>query len=92
MTEHVNLLEGVDPYEASANVNALLTQIETAYALTARLQKPQPDQLPLTSRRRRPARERTEMYKFYYDEVLDEVPKGRRVSTSARRSSARSSS
>ena len=28
----------VDPYEATANVNALLTQIETAYALTARLQ------------------------------------------------------
>lgn len=38
MTNHVNLLEGVDPYEATANVNALLTQIETAYALTARLQ------------------------------------------------------
>ncbi len=38
LTDHVNLLEGVDPYEATANVNALLTQIETAYALTARLQ------------------------------------------------------
>jgi flagellar hook-associated protein 3 FlgL len=38
LNEHVNLLEGVDPYEASANVNALLTQIQTAYALTARLQ------------------------------------------------------
>lgn len=38
LSEHVNFLEGVDPYEASANVNALLTQIETAYALTARLQ------------------------------------------------------
>lgn len=36
--EHITLLEGVDPYEAQANVNALLTQIETAYALTARLQ------------------------------------------------------
>jgi flagellar hook-associated protein 3 FlgL len=38
MSEHITLLEGVDPYEATANVNALLTQIETAYALTARLQ------------------------------------------------------
>jgi flagellar hook-associated protein 3 FlgL len=38
LNEHVNFLEGVDPYEASANVNALLTQIQTAYALTARLQ------------------------------------------------------
>lgn len=38
MNDHVTYLEGVDPYEASANVNALLTQIETAYALTARLQ------------------------------------------------------
>jgi flagellar hook-associated protein 3 FlgL len=38
MTEHITALEGVDPYEATANVNALLTQIETAYALTARLQ------------------------------------------------------
>ena len=36
--QHVTDLEGVDPYEATANVNALLTQIETAYALTARLQ------------------------------------------------------
>jgi flagellar hook-associated protein 3 FlgL len=38
MTQHITALEGVDPYEATANVNALLTQIETAYALTARLQ------------------------------------------------------
>jgi flagellar hook-associated protein 3 FlgL len=38
LNEHVSFLEGVDPYEASANVNALLTQIQTAYALTARLQ------------------------------------------------------
>ncbi|MFA5950157.1 MAG: flagellar hook-associated family protein [Hyphomicrobium sp.] len=36
--EHINELEGVDPYEATSNVNALLTQIETAYSLTARLQ------------------------------------------------------
>jgi flagellar hook-associated protein 3 FlgL len=39
ITEHVNLLEGVDPFEASSRVNALLTQVETAYALTARLQR-----------------------------------------------------
>jgi len=32
-------LEGVDPYEASTRVNALLTQIETSYALTARIQQ-----------------------------------------------------
>lgn len=38
ITEHINALEAVDPFEASANVNALLTQIETAYALTVRLQ------------------------------------------------------
>jgi flagellar hook-associated protein 3 FlgL len=38
LSEHITNLEGVDPYEATANVNALLTQIETAYALTARLQ------------------------------------------------------
>lgn len=38
LNEHIMQLEGVDPYEATANVNALLVQIETAYALTARLQ------------------------------------------------------
>lgn len=38
LNEHIMQLEGVDPYEATANVNALLIQIETAYALTARLQ------------------------------------------------------
>jgi len=38
LTEHIGQLERVDPYEATAKVNALLTQIETAYALTARLQ------------------------------------------------------
>ncbi len=36
---HVGSLEGVDPYEASTRVNNLLTQIETSYALTARIQK-----------------------------------------------------
>lgn len=32
-------LEGVDPFEASSRVTALLTQIETSYSLTARLQQ-----------------------------------------------------
>ena len=35
---HIGQLENVDPYEAQARVNGLLVQIETAYALTARLQ------------------------------------------------------
>jgi flagellar hook-associated protein 3 FlgL len=39
ITNHISLLEGVDPYEASTEVNSLLTQIETAYALTARIQR-----------------------------------------------------
>jgi len=34
---HINLLEAVDPAEASTRVSTLLTQLETAYALTARL-------------------------------------------------------
>ena len=38
MTNHISLLEGVDPYEASTRVSALMTQVETAYAMTARLQ------------------------------------------------------
>lgn len=32
-------LEGVDPYEASTRMNSLLSQIETSYALTARIQQ-----------------------------------------------------
>lgn len=39
LTEHINSLETVDPYEASTRVSALITQIETSYALTARIQK-----------------------------------------------------
>ncbi|KFB09174.1 flagellar hook-associated family protein [Nitratireductor basaltis] len=35
----VNEMEGVDPYEASTKLNELLTQIETSYALTARIQQ-----------------------------------------------------
>ena len=38
LTEHVGDLERVDPYEATVRVNSLLQQIESAYALTARLQ------------------------------------------------------
>src|SRR5690606_20421809 len=32
-------LEGVDPYEAATRVSALMTQIETSYSLTARIQQ-----------------------------------------------------
>jgi flagellar hook-associated protein 3 FlgL len=37
-SKHITNLEGVDPYEASARVTALMTQIEVSYALTARMQ------------------------------------------------------
>ncbi|MEQ8305120.1 MAG: flagellar hook-associated family protein [Hoeflea sp.] len=36
---HINDIEGVDPYEASTRVNSLLAQVETSYALTARIQR-----------------------------------------------------
>lgn len=39
ITTHVGALEAVDPGEASSRVAQLLTQIETAYAMTARLQQ-----------------------------------------------------
>ncbi len=39
LSKHVVELEAVDPYEASLRVTSLLTQIETSYALTARLQQ-----------------------------------------------------
>jgi flagellar hook-associated protein 3 FlgL len=39
IASHINLLETVDPAEASTRVSLLLTQMETAYALTARIQK-----------------------------------------------------
>ena len=38
MTNHINLLESVDPYEASTRVSQLITQVETAYAMTSRIQ------------------------------------------------------
>jgi flagellar hook-associated protein 3 FlgL len=36
---HIGELEGVDPYQASTRISELLTQIETAYALTGRIQQ-----------------------------------------------------
>ncbi|HKZ97450.1 MAG TPA: flagellar hook-associated family protein [Hyphomicrobiaceae bacterium] len=39
MDRHINLLEAVDPAEASTRISLLLTQIETAYSLTARIQR-----------------------------------------------------
>jgi flagellar hook-associated protein 3 FlgL len=38
-TLNIQDLEGVDPYEASTKVSSLVSQIETAYALTARIQQ-----------------------------------------------------
>ncbi|MGE3066592.1 MAG: flagellar hook-associated family protein [Hyphomicrobiaceae bacterium] len=38
MKTHITALEAVDPYEASTRVSGLMTQIETAYALTGRIQ------------------------------------------------------
>lgn len=39
LTTQINNLESVNPYEASTQVTDLQTQIETAYSLTAQLQK-----------------------------------------------------
>ena len=39
ITTHIGALENVDPYEASSRLTALMTQVETAYAVTARIQK-----------------------------------------------------
>lgn len=39
LTTQINNLENVDPFEASTRVTTLLTQLETAYALTARVQR-----------------------------------------------------
>lgn len=38
-TLNIQDLEGVDPYEASTRVSSLVSQIETAYSLTARIQQ-----------------------------------------------------
>jgi flagellar hook-associated protein 3 FlgL len=39
MANHIGILEGVDPYEASTRVSMLLSQVEVAYAMTARIQQ-----------------------------------------------------
>lgn len=39
LNKQVNGLENIDPYEAATRVSTLMTQIETAYALTGRIQK-----------------------------------------------------
>ena len=39
MTTHIGALEGVDAEDAATRVSQLLTQVETAYAMTARLQQ-----------------------------------------------------
>ncbi len=39
ITEQVNGMEVVEPYDAATRVTTLLTQLETSYALTARIQK-----------------------------------------------------
>lgn len=36
---HITDIEGIDVYEASTRMNALLTQLETSYTLTSRLQQ-----------------------------------------------------
>lgn len=38
LNKEINGLEAVDPYEAATRVNTLMSQIETAYALTGRIQ------------------------------------------------------
>lgn len=39
LTGQVNELEAVDPFDAAVRVTSLLTQVETAYSLTARVQQ-----------------------------------------------------
>jgi flagellar hook-associated protein 3 FlgL len=39
ITKHIVALEGVDPHEAAIRVSTLLTQVETSYALTARIER-----------------------------------------------------
>ena len=39
ITTHIGALESIDPYEASTRLSTLMTQIETSYALTARIQQ-----------------------------------------------------
>ena len=39
ITLHLGDVEGVDAYEASTRMKSLLTQVETSYTLTARIQQ-----------------------------------------------------
>jgi len=39
ITKQINTFEKVDPFEASTRVSSLLNQLETAYALTARIER-----------------------------------------------------
>lgn len=39
LSNHIGVLEGVDPYEASSRLSQLLTQVEASYAMTARIGK-----------------------------------------------------
>jgi flagellar hook-associated protein 3 FlgL len=39
ISNHIGALEGVDPYEASNRLSALMNQVETAYAITSRISK-----------------------------------------------------
>ena len=39
VTQAINAIESVDPYEAATRVNSLMTQLETSYAITARISR-----------------------------------------------------
>ncbi len=39
LTRQVTGLENVDPYEAATRVNALMSQVEVSYSLTARIRQ-----------------------------------------------------
>ncbi len=39
ISNHIGALEGVDPYEASNRLSALVNQVETAYAVSSRISK-----------------------------------------------------
>lgn len=39
LSKRITGLENVDPYEATSRITTLMTQVETAYALTARIQR-----------------------------------------------------
>jgi flagellar hook-associated protein 3 FlgL len=39
ISTHIGTLEGIDPHDAAMRISTIMTQIDTAYALTARIQK-----------------------------------------------------